>query len=57
MYGKVQERKRKGLNKSQTARELGVDYKTILKYWDMTPDEYAATKAAAGSRTKKALCL
>ena len=54
MYGKVQEKKRKGLNKSQASRDLGVDYKTILKYWDMTPDEYAATKAAASSRTKKA---
>lgn len=54
MYGKVQEKKRKGLNKSQAARDLGVDYKTILKYWDMTPEDYAATKAAASSRTKKA---
>lgn len=54
MYGKVQEKKRKGLNKSQASRDLGVDYKTILKYWDMTPDEYAATKAGASSRTKKA---
>lgn len=54
MYGKVQEKKRKGLNKSQASRDLGVDYKTILKYWDMTPDEYAATKAAASSRVKKA---
>lgn len=54
MYGKIQEHKRNGLNKSQAKRRLKIDYKTILKYWDMTPDEYAATKADAGSRTKKA---
>lgn len=54
MYGKVQQKKREGLNKSQASRKLGIDYKTILKYWDMTPDDYAATKAEASSRIKKA---
>lgn len=44
MYGQIQEHKRKGFNKSQIARLLGKDYKTILKYWDMTPDEFAAEK-------------
>ena len=29
-------------------------YKTILKYWDMTPDDYAQAKEAAGTREKKA---
>ena len=54
MYGKIQEKKRIGLNKSQTKRCLGIDYKTVLKYWDMTPDEYAVTKEAAETRLKKA---
>ncbi len=54
MYGKIQELKRNGLNKSQTKRRLKIDYKTVLKYWDMTPDDYAAAKAFAESRTKKA---
>ncbi|MBQ7066228.1 MAG: hypothetical protein IJN92_05355 [Lachnospiraceae bacterium] len=36
-YGKIQEYKRNGLKKSQVARRLEVDYKTILKYWDMSP--------------------
>ena len=40
MYGKVQEMKRDGLNKSQIGRHLGIDYKTVLKYRDMSPDEY-----------------
>lgn len=54
MYGKIQELKRNGLNKSQTKRRLKIDYKTVLKYWDITPDDYAAAKAFAESRTKKA---
>lgn len=54
MYGKIQEKKRDGLNKSQTSRHLGIDYKTVLKYWDMTPDDYSATRIAADCRIKKA---
>ena len=54
IYGKIQEKKRTGLNKSQTKRCLGIDYKTVMKYWDMSPDEYAATKEAAETRKKKA---
>lgn len=54
MYGRIQELKRNGLNKSQVKRRLKVDYKTVLKYWNMTPDEYATTKAFAETRTKKA---
>lgn len=54
MYGKIQEKKRNGLNKSQTSRQLSIDYKTVLKYWDMTPDDYSATKQAANTRAKKA---
>ena len=54
MYGQIQEHKRKGFNKSQTARLLGKDYKTILKYWDMTTDEFAAEREYAKTRIKKA---
>ena len=54
MYGKIQESKRNGLNKSQTQRRLGFDYKTVLKYWDMEPDDYAATRTFAVTRSKKA---
>lgn len=54
MYGRIQEHKRKGFNKSQTARLLGKDYKTILKYWDMTTDEFAAEREYAKTRIKKA---
>lgn len=54
MYGKIQEYKRNGLNKSQVQRRLGIDYKTILKYWDMSPDEFADKRVNAESRTRKA---
>ena len=53
-YGKIQEYKRNGLKKSQVARRLEVDYKTILKYWDMSPSEYAETAQASKKRRKKA---
>ena len=54
MYGKIQEMKRNGLNKSQTTRRLKIDYKTVMKYWDMAPDDFAAAIKDAGKRTKKA---
>ena len=54
MYGKIQEQKRKGFNKSQVSRNLGIDYKTVLKYLDMTADDYAEAKEIAESRSKKA---
>jgi transposase len=53
-YGTIQEHKRNGLNKSQTARRTGLDYKTILKYWDMPPDIFAVEAAASKTRKKKA---
>jgi hypothetical protein len=53
MYGQIQEHKRKGFNKSQIARLLGKDYKTILKYWDMTPDEFCSRKRIYWNTNKK----
>ena len=35
MYRKIDEHKKQGLNKSQVARRLGVNVKTVNKYWDM----------------------
>lgn len=53
-YGKIQQLKRDGFNKSQASRRLHLDYKTILKYWDVSPDGYTRIKGAAGRRAKKA---
>lgn len=53
IYEKIQELKRNKLNKSQASRRLGIDYKTVLKYWDMPPDEYAEKLKTSESRRKK----
>jgi len=54
IYEKIQELKRHGLNKSQASRRLGIDYKTVLKYWNMPPDGFAEARIQAKERTKKA---
>ena len=33
---------------------MGIDYKTVLKYWDMPPDDFASAKQCAERRRKKA---
>ena len=53
-YEKIQELKRNHLNKAQVARRLHADYKTIPKYWDMPPDEFAEYKNRAQRRKRKA---
>ena len=53
-YEKIQELKRNHLNKAQVARRLHADYKTISKYWDMPPDEFAEYKNRAQRRKRKA---
>ncbi len=52
IYGKIQEYKRNGLNKSQVTRRLGVDYKTILKYWDMSLADYTEAEHNSKKRRK-----
>lgn len=54
MYSKIQEQKRNGLNKSQTARNLQINRETVRTYWDMTPSEYAIRLENSKTRTKKA---
>ncbi len=53
MFGKIKELKALGLKKSQAARRLDIDYKTVTKYWDMTHSEYAKLLEEAESRTKR----
>ena len=54
IYGRIQEYKKKGFNKSQASRMLAIDYKTILKYWDMKPEEFTAKVEYSSTRIKKA---
>lgn len=53
-YEKIQEMKRNHLNKSQIARKLQIDRRTVMKYWDMTADEFARVREGAKKRKKKA---
>lgn len=41
IYSKIQQLKEDRLNKSQASRCLNVNYKTVKKYWDMSPEQYA----------------
>lgn len=42
-----------GLKKTQVARRVEIDYKTVLKYWEMTPEEFAKLRQAAEGREKR----
>lgn len=53
LFGEIKQYKAMGLNKSQVQRALNINYKTVDKYWDMSPDEYARLSAHAKSRAKK----
>jgi len=52
MYGKINGHKQQGLNKSQVARKLGLNVKTVAKYWEMELEEYEGC-SLAGTRTSK----
>jgi transposase len=53
MFAEIKKYKSKGFKKSQVERFLCIDYKTVDKYWDMTPDEYAQLVEQAKTRSKK----
>jgi len=53
-YYEIQTLKRKGFNKSQTARKVDINRETVGTYWKMTPKDYAARVEAAKTREKKA---
>ena len=53
-YEKIQELKRNHLNKSQVAKRLHIDYKTVSKYWNMQPDEFMECTNRAQRRKRKA---
>lgn len=40
MFSKIDEKRKLGLNKSQVARRLGINIKTVIKYWEMGVDEF-----------------
>jgi transposase len=52
MYQELQQLKEMGLNKSQVQRQLGIDWKTVDRYWEVTPDEFAEIRKNT-KRTRK----
>jgi len=52
MYAEIQERKRSGYSQRAVARELGIDRKTIRRYWEMSEEKYAQYLLDSKSRTK-----
>ena len=41
MFAEIKKRKQMGYKKQQAARELGLDNKTVRKYWGMDEVQYA----------------
>lgn len=52
MYAKIQDLKRKGYKKQRAARELGIDTKTVRKYWNMSEAEYSFYLLETKERSK-----
>jgi transposase len=44
MYNKIQQHKELGFCKAQVARELGINVKTVRKYWGVSPEELVEMK-------------
>lgn len=42
IYAKIQELRNKKFKRTQVAKQLGINRETVSKYWEMTPDEFAA---------------
>ena len=40
MYHDIQQRRDLGFGKSQIAQQLGLNYRTVSRYWDMTAEEF-----------------
>lgn len=53
MFVEINELKNRGFNKAQVERMLKINYKTVSKYWDMTPEEYAKLLEESKCREKK----
>ncbi len=53
MYSEIHQLKAIGLKKAQVARKLGIDVKTVTRYWDATPDDFHQIRQAGRNRSKK----
>ncbi len=53
MYGEIHQLKSMGFKKSQVARQISINVKTVKKYWDLDPGEFAGMIKKSGSREKR----
>ena len=53
MFIEIQQLKEAGFNKSQVKWRLGLNWKTVDKYWTMEPDGFAEATNKASNRTRK----
>ena len=51
MYSDIQKLKGLKFSKTKTAKQLGINVKTVTKYWDMDADEFQKSQCVV--RTKK----
>lgn len=51
VYSEIQQLREKGFKKANVAKQLGINRRTVDRYWSMTADEYE-TNASHISRTK-----
>ncbi|WP_427916574.1 IS21 family transposase, partial [Thermincola ferriacetica] len=40
MYSRIHQLKESGFKKARVAKKLGIDVKTVKKYWNMSPEDY-----------------
>jgi transposase len=45
VYSKIQQLKERGFRKDAVAKSLGLNWRTVSRYWDMTVDEYESNVA------------
>src|SRR5690554_2769902 len=53
MFVEIHQLKESGFKKSQVARRLNLDRKTVSKYWNLEPDEFAEVIEQTGTRSRK----
>ncbi len=53
MFSEIHQLKKIGLKKAQVARKLEIDVKTVSKYWEANPDEFATMRQKGKNRSKK----
>ena len=54
MYMEIQKLKALGFKKTSASRKLGIDFRTVKKYWNISAQKFKIQKETASIRVKKA---